>query len=498
MIPARIAVPLRMLGLVGLLDAAGCHNECDENIHNERCAQRMVTLETLEPNLTCLAKDTPGSVQMRATFPGPLRSQGKIRGELIPPKGTDLLSLGEVYIPPNGPALSSFTFEFSLSPSQLATGTHWLSLKQQIAEELPREFTQTANRPPVVINEPGKVDFEDGTIISLPLDAMVYANSDTFLRGAWVVGGNSILAIHAYTNDVGVPTAKRGKFDLSGVRKPDSSLDMIWTFSGPIPEAQFAAWPFDLPSGSTPYGIMAEPAASLAYSLTELKVGADKTERVATKYGQIQPQPGLRSIAIALPGDKTGGSIALLTIDGSGLVAYKLAATSPPNQTKIDGLPPVAAGPKQIQITSFGDKLGEAQRRGFIITYPNSDPAFVTWDGDKLSYSAEDSKSLKNIGSGASGVAAGDLDGDGRTDIVMARPSGVDLYLASCSGGFQYAGQKPLSPGISPTVVAVGQVDDKLGNDIIVTDGTPMRCTGSPPDVKCPAPHIVLYKNRRQ
>ncbi len=72
------------------------------------------------------------------------------------------------------------------------------------------------------------------------------------------------------------------------------------------------------------------------------------------------------------------------------------------------------------------------------------------------------------------GIAAADLDGDGRVDLVAASNAGqaLVLYARDATGGF-LPGKGLDTVGVAPAGVAVGQLDGKQGPDIVtgVADG---------------------------
>lgn len=71
-------------------------------------------------------------------------------------------------------------------------------------------------------------------------------------------------------------------------------------------------------------------------------------------------------------------------------------------------------------------------------------------------------------GQGAADLAAGDLDGDGRADLVVAVTDGVVLLRQRAGGGFEPA--QLLAAGLRPRGLALGDVDGDGRLDIVVAN----------------------------
>ena len=75
-------------------------------------------------------------------------------------------------------------------------------------------------------------------------------------------------------------------------------------------------------------------------------------------------------------------------------------------------------------------------------------------------------------GSGAISVAAGDLNGDGRSDLAVANQGDnhVSILLGNGSGGFSPAGGSPVSVGTDPVAVAIADLNGTGGLDLAVAN----------------------------
>jgi hypothetical protein len=106
--------------------------------------------------------------------------------------------------------------------------------------------------------------------------------------------------------------------------------------------------------------------------------------------------------------------------------------------------------------------------------------------GSTLSYDANRSMAMQQqikLGSTAIGaVAAGDVNGDGFTDLAVMVGSTVTFFLQQMDGSFFAGGAYTLPNSIQqPVALAIGQVDGQGLNDLLVGDGSLAACSNPRP-----------------
>ena len=111
-----------------------------------------------------------------------------------------------------------------------------------------------------------------------------------------------------------------------------------------------------------------------------------------------------------------------------------------------------------------------------VVTYVNGDPSPQPelWEITVFQVSGSTLTALQTLPAGRypSGVAIGDVNGDGKNDVVTAdrEPHTVTLFLQS--GGTLQPGTAYPTGGSEPVQVVIGKVTNDSGNQVVVTNST--------------------------
>jgi FG-GAP-like repeat/FG-GAP repeat len=120
---------------------------------------------------------------------------------------------------------------------------------------------------------------------------------------------------------------------------------------------------------------------------------------------------------------------------------------------------PTGATYQKISVTNLANHLTAYSLKPFIVTYSNGSIAYAT----KTDFSTTGS---------ATGMAVGDLDGDGKADLAVADNNGVVSVFrnTSTSGTISYAAKVDFATGTYPRYVVIGDMDGDGKLDLAVAN----------------------------
>jgi len=120
---------------------------------------------------------------------------------------------------------------------------------------------------------------------------------------------------------------------------------------------------------------------------------------------------------------------------------------------------PTGATYQKISVTNLANHLTAYSLKPFIVTYSNGSIAYAT----KTDFSTTGN---------ATGMAVGDLDGDGKADLAVADNNGVVSVFrnTSTSGTISYAAKVDFATGTYPRYVVIGDMDGDGKLDLAVAN----------------------------
>ncbi|MCX6137105.1 MAG: FG-GAP-like repeat-containing protein [Ignavibacteriales bacterium] len=171
----------------------------------------------------------------------------------------------------------------------------------------------------------------------------------------------------------------------------------------------------------------------------------------------------------------TSGPIGtIVTINGTGFNATPSnnivyfgaakAAVQSASSTMLTVMVPTGTTYAPITVTNQATALSARSAQPFIVTFPNTHVIDANSFAAKADFAA---------GSGPYKVAIGDLDGDGKSDIVVANTTGNTISLlrnTSTLGGVSFALKTDYSTGTEPHSIAIGDLDGDGKPDIVIAN----------------------------
>jgi hypothetical protein len=125
-------------------------------------------------------------------------------------------------------------------------------------------------------------------------------------------------------------------------------------------------------------------------------------------------------------------------------------------------------------------------------------PLFLTWNGTSFVFDEAKTEALDKVlpkaplPTMATALAVGDLDGDGYSDVAVARGSSVQMYLQRGNHFVKTSMDLVLPNSVKAAALAIGQVDGQGKEDLVVADSQQQNCSGQPCN------YVYLYQNQTQ
>ncbi|MCF8449062.1 MAG: FG-GAP-like repeat-containing protein, partial [Taibaiella sp.] len=225
-------------------------------------------------------------------------------------------------------------------------------------------------------------------------------------------------------------------------------------------------------SATTGASVTASPTATTTYTVTGTTSGCSDD---ATRTITVTNPPVITSVSslVGIPGNtRTITGTGFNGINANNIVFFGAtrANVTGSTTTSLTATVPVGATYKEISLNNQNCGLTGYAQYPFLPTYNNS--AFAS---GKVNFAV---KQDFTAGSNPTKVVIGDIDGDGKADLVVANHSDntVSVYRNTSSSGSitsgSFAAQVTFATGIAPNSVAIGDLDGDGKPDLVVSNFT--------------------------
>jgi hypothetical protein len=177
---------------------------------------------------------------------------------------------------------------------------------------------------------------------------------------------------------------------------------------------------------------------------------------------------GTRPTSLAT-GDLNGdGNVDLVVANNGSNNVTVLLGTGSGGFNEANGSP-FGSGTKPNSV-AVGDFDGDGRPDIVVANYGSNDLTQLLGDGSGGFSPASDSPIA--VGAGPAFVAVGDLNGDGRLDLAVANfgPSSVTVLLGDGSSGFGPAPGSPFATGTNPISISIGDLNGDGRSDLVTAD----------------------------
>ncbi len=191
---------------------------------------------------------------------------------------------------------------------------------------------------------------------------------------------------------------------------------------------------------------------------------------VTRTFAVTSSAPISQTITFATPANRVLGSTGpALSATSSSNLPVRFASVAP-SVCQVTGT--------QVTLLNTGVCAVRATQAGNV-SYLAAKPVVRSF-GISAALSGKFSSSILSLApTGASAIATGDFNGDGKVDVVISSPSAKNaaIYLGDGSGGFTQASGSPYSTGYDPESVAVGDFNRDGNADIAVLNSGELSVT---------------------
>jgi hypothetical protein len=217
----------------------------------------------------------------------------------------------------------------------------------------------------------------------------------------------------------------------------------------------------------------------------DLVVANFNSNSVTILLGKTCPTGGCFALSFAQPSNSpvatgTGPfSLVIADLNGDGKLDQAVANYSSSDVTILLGNgsggwsqaagSPVAVGNTPVSVAA-GDWNGDGKLDLAVANYNSANVTILLGNGSGGFSQA--SGSPISAGSGPRSLAVGDVNGDGRLDVVVANyfSNNVMIFLGSGTGGFSQASGSPVTVGTKPASIAIGDVNGDGKLDVAVAN----------------------------
>ncbi len=128
------------------------------------------------------------------------------------------------------------------------------------------------------------------------------------------------------------------------------------------------------------------------------------------------------------------------------------------------------------EIAKIVDWDGDGSSEVVLVDTTTGDATLITLngDGDERINLPSFGTAIGTFGSASAGLALADLDGDGRSDVVIGRTDGtVDIYRNEADGSLSLTAQMHLAAGVRVVQIEIADLNGDGINDILTLSGEP-------------------------